>query len=190
MIIVPVMATRLTCPIWIVPFTSLFSRVFWLIIICLIVTICKTSKSPVVIIIVIVCYMRFSWQLCCLRLVFYWRLSKISSNERRRCICNVFSHWLRPYSAIDRKKNQDLLWRLLPIWQFSSQTSSFQVFLVRNLYLLVNYPLACLFFSHFFAFSLEALVCLWSTFDPWFLFVIQVEWGGWETRVLVAREVE
>ena len=100
------MATRLTCPIWIVPFTSLFSRVFWFSIRCLIVTIFKTSKSPVGMIIVIVYYMRCSWQFSCLRLIFYLRLSKISSDETRRCICNVFSHWLRPYSAIDIKKNR------------------------------------------------------------------------------------
>ena len=32
--------------------------------------------------------------------VFYLWLSKVSANERRRYICNVFSHWLRPCSTI------------------------------------------------------------------------------------------
>ena len=35
--------------------------------------------------------------------VFYLWRSKILANERRRYICNVFSHWLRPCSVIDRK---------------------------------------------------------------------------------------
>ena len=31
-------------------------------------------------------------------------LSKVSASERRRYICNVFSHWLRSCSAIDKKR--------------------------------------------------------------------------------------
>ena len=37
--------------------------------------------------------------------IFYLWLSKVLANERRRYLCNVFSHWLRPCSAIDRKQN-------------------------------------------------------------------------------------
>ena len=36
--------------------------------------------------------------------VLYLSLSMASANERRRYICNVFSHWLRPCSFIDRKR--------------------------------------------------------------------------------------
>ena len=32
--------------------------------------------------------------------------SNVLATERRRCICNVFSHWLRACSAIDRKPTQ------------------------------------------------------------------------------------
>ena len=32
--------------------------------------------------------------------------SEISASEKRRYICNIFSHWLRPCSAIDRKPAQ------------------------------------------------------------------------------------
>ena len=32
------------------------------------------------------------------------RLSKVSANERRCYICNVFSHWLRPCSVVDRRQ--------------------------------------------------------------------------------------
>ena len=35
--------------------------------------------------------------------MFYTWLSKVSANEKRRYICDVFSHWLGPCSAIDRK---------------------------------------------------------------------------------------
>ena len=34
--------------------------------------------------------------------VFYLWLSKVSANEGRRYLCNVFFHWLRPCSAMDR----------------------------------------------------------------------------------------
>ena len=49
------------------------------------------------------------WQPFCLGLSWYHQgsfciwLSKVSANERRHYKCNVFSHWLRPCSAIDRK---------------------------------------------------------------------------------------
>ena len=33
--------------------------------------------------------------------VFYLWLSKVSANERRHYICNVFSHWPKPCSTID-----------------------------------------------------------------------------------------
>ena len=39
-------------------------------------------------------------------LFFSPRLSKVSANERRRYIRNVFSHWVKPCSAIDRKQTQ------------------------------------------------------------------------------------
>ena len=39
-----------------------------------------------------------------LGLVFYLWLSKVSVNERRHYICNVFSHWLRHFSAIGRQR--------------------------------------------------------------------------------------
>ena len=48
------------------------------------------------------------------RLVFFLRLSKVSANERRRYICNVFSHWLRPGSATERKRTP-----FLPIHMFT-----------------------------------------------------------------------
>ena len=35
--------------------------------------------------------------------IFCLWLSKVSANERRRYICNVFSHWQRPCSAIHGK---------------------------------------------------------------------------------------
>ena len=35
--------------------------------------------------------------------IFYLWLSKISANERRRYFCSVFSHWLIPCWASDRK---------------------------------------------------------------------------------------
>ena len=41
--------------------------------------------------------------------VFYLWLSKVWAKERRRYICNVFSYWLRPWSAIDRKQAQDII---------------------------------------------------------------------------------
>ena len=42
--------------------------------------------------------------------------SKISANERRRYICNVFYHWLRPCSAIDLKWVQiSLAWSCLKL---------------------------------------------------------------------------
>ena len=44
--------------------------------------------------------------------VFYRLLNNASANERRRHICNVFFHWLRPFSAIDRKWSR--LWRQPP----------------------------------------------------------------------------
>ena len=34
--------------------------------------------------------------------IYYLSLNKVSANERRPYICNVFSDWLRPCSAIDR----------------------------------------------------------------------------------------
>ena len=37
---------------------------------------------------------------------FYLWLTKVSANERIRYICNVFSNWLRPLSAINRKRTQ------------------------------------------------------------------------------------
>ena len=40
----------------------------------------------------------------CSEPVFYLWLSKVSANKRRRYICNVFSNWLRPCSAVDRKQ--------------------------------------------------------------------------------------
>ena len=45
---------------------------------------------------------------CRTRPVFYQWLSKVLANERRCYICNVFSNWPRPCSAIDRKRAQDL----------------------------------------------------------------------------------
>ena len=33
-------------------------------------------------------------------------MSKVLANERRCYICNIFSHWLRPWSVIDRKQTQ------------------------------------------------------------------------------------
>ena len=36
--------------------------------------------------------------------VFCLWLSKVLANESRRYLRNVFSHWLRPYSTIDRKR--------------------------------------------------------------------------------------
>ena len=36
-------------------------------------------------------------------IVYLW-LNKVSANERKLFICNVFSHWLRFCSAIDRKQ--------------------------------------------------------------------------------------
>ena len=38
----------------------------------------------------------------------YLWLSKALANERRCYICNVFSHWLIPCSAIDRKQDLGL----------------------------------------------------------------------------------
>ena len=44
-------------------------------------------------------YKAVNWQL----FIFYLWQSTVWANERRRYICNVFSHWLRLCSAIDRK---------------------------------------------------------------------------------------
>ena len=55
--------------------------------------------------------------------VFYIWLSKVSAKERRRYICNVFSHWLRPCSVIDRNRTRfygvaayviDTVWQIIP----------------------------------------------------------------------------
>ena len=40
--------------------------------------------------------------LLCSDPVFYLWPSKVSANEKRRYICNVLSHWLKPSSAMDR----------------------------------------------------------------------------------------
>ena len=42
-------------------------------------------------------------------IVFYLWLSKVSANDRRRYICNVSSHWLRHWSAVDREWAQGLV---------------------------------------------------------------------------------
>ena len=39
----------------------------------------------------------------------FWQLSRVSAKESRCYVCNVFSHWLRPCSLIDRK------WALGPL---------------------------------------------------------------------------
>ena len=43
------------------------------------------------------------------RHIFYLWLIKVWANERRCYICNIFSYWLRPCSAIDRKQVQSTL---------------------------------------------------------------------------------
>ena len=39
------------------------------------------------------------------RVRFYFWQSKILASERRRYVCNVFSHWLRSCSAVDKTSN-------------------------------------------------------------------------------------
>ena len=44
-------------------------------------------------------------------------LSKVLANDRRRYICNIFSHWLRPSPAMDRKWTQAYMFEAnFPDW--------------------------------------------------------------------------
>ena len=47
----------------------------------------------------------------------YLWLSKVSTNERRHNICNVFSYWHRPYSAIARKQALIYVRPLSQLWR-------------------------------------------------------------------------
>ena len=72
-------------------------------------------------------------------LVFYPWLSEVSANERRRYLCNVFSLWLRPCSATDRKwtlvlhKYKTAIWNpqssLPPQWHQTTASSVYKAHL-------------------------------------------------------------
>ena len=49
--------------------------------------------------------------------IFYLWLYKVSAKERRRCICNVFSHWQGPCSAIHNKNK--ITGDAVEIWEWT-----------------------------------------------------------------------
>ena len=51
---------------------------------------------------------------CSLGPVFYLRLTIVTTNEKIVCICKVLSHWLKPYSTIDRERAHIFNWKDTP----------------------------------------------------------------------------